>query len=125
MAAAKCHIRISEVTGLDHDAKSPPVVRYSPRRIFTAALSIQPVSAKTLRWANDGDVNSMDPYSRNEILLIGFMGNVYEPLVRRDRNMEPEPALATAWAQTAPTVWRFELRKNVGSTTAARSMPTT
>ena len=55
----------------------------------------------------------MDPYSRNEILLIGFMGNVYEPLVRRDRNMEPEPALATAWAQTAPTVWRFELRKNV------------
>ena len=55
----------------------------------------------------------MDPYARNEVFLVSFMGNIYEPLVRRDRNMEPEPALATAWAQTAPTVWRFDLRRNV------------
>src|SRR3954465_1347733 len=80
---------------------------------LTTAFSIQPASAKTLRWANDGDVNSMDPYARNEVFLVSFMGNIYEPLVRRDRNMEPEPALATAWAQTAPTVWRFDLRRNV------------
>jgi peptide/nickel transport system substrate-binding protein len=80
---------------------------------LTTALSIQPVSAKTLRWANDGDVNSMDPYARNEVFLVSFMGNVYEPLVRRNRDMEPEPALAVAWAQTAPTVWRFDLRRNV------------
>src|SRR4051794_29823762 len=78
-----------------------------------ATFWIPPTSAKTLRWANDGDVNSMDPYARNEAFLISFMGNVYEPLVRRNQKMEPEPALATAWTQTAPTVWRFDLRRNV------------
>ena len=30
---------------------------------------IAPLSAATLRWANDGDVNSMDPYARNETFL--------------------------------------------------------
>ena len=114
MAAAKCHIRISEVTGLDHDARIASCCPLQSSPHFSPPpFSIQPVSAKTLRWANDGDVNSMDPYARNEIFLICFMGNIYEPLVRRDRNMEPEPALARRWAQTSPTVWRFHLRKNV------------
>jgi peptide/nickel transport system substrate-binding protein len=72
-----------------------------------------PASAATLRWANDGDVNSMDPYARNETFLLTFMLNVYEPLVRRDRNLKIEPALATEWAQTAPEVWRLKLRRDV------------
>ena len=70
-------------------------------------------SAATLRWANDGDVNSMDPYARNETFLLTFLTNIYEPLVRRDRNLALEPALAVKWAQTSPTVWRFDLRPNV------------
>ena len=41
-------------------------------------------SAQTLRWANDGDVNSMDPYTRNETLLLAFNSHIYEPLVRRE-----------------------------------------
>ena len=69
--------------------------------------------AQTLRWANDGDVNSMDPYTRNETLLLAFNSHIYEPLVRRDRNMEPEPALAERWEQPSPTVWRFHLRRGV------------
>jgi peptide/nickel transport system substrate-binding protein len=70
-------------------------------------------SAASLRWSNDGDVNSMDPYARNETFLLSFMLNVYEPLVRRDRNLKVEPALATEWSQVAPDVWRFKLRRNV------------
>ena len=35
-----------------------------------------------------------------------------DPLVRRDRNLALEPALAVKWAQTSPTVWRFDLRPN-------------
>jgi len=70
-------------------------------------------SAQTLRWANDGDVNSMDPYTRNETLLLAFNSHIYEPLVRRDRNMEPEPALAERWEQPSPTLWRFHLRRGV------------
>ncbi|MBI3708390.1 MAG: ABC transporter substrate-binding protein [Proteobacteria bacterium] len=71
------------------------------------------VDAKTFRFANDGDVNSMDPYARNETFLLTFMLNVYEPLVRRDRNLKLEAALATEWSQTSPTVIRFKLRPNV------------
>jgi peptide/nickel transport system substrate-binding protein len=78
-----------------------------------AILAAQPAPAKTLRWANDGDVNSMDPYARNETFLLSFMANIYEPLVRRDRNLKVEPALATQWSQPAPDVWRFRLREGV------------
>jgi peptide/nickel transport system substrate-binding protein len=69
--------------------------------------------AATLRIANQGDATSMDPHSLNESLQLSITGNVYEPLVGRDRKLGLEPALATKWAQTSPTVWRFELRKGV------------
>lgn len=78
-----------------------------------ALLGAQPGSAKTFTWANDGDVSSMDPYARQETFLLSFMANVYEPLARRDRNLKLEPALATKWTQVNPTLWRFDLRKNV------------
>jgi peptide/nickel transport system substrate-binding protein len=80
------------------------------------ALSVvltQPAAAKTLRWANDGDVPSMDPYFQNETTLIGYLGNVYDPLVGRGKKLELEPRLALSWENTAPTVWRFHLRPNV------------
>ena len=69
--------------------------------------------ALTLRVANQGDVQSMDPHSLNESLQLSFMGNVYESLVERGKDMSVAPALATKWTQTAPTVWRFDLRKGV------------
>lgn len=71
------------------------------------------VQAATLRVANAGDVQSMDPHSLNESLQLAFMGNVYDPLVARGKDMGLAPALATKWTQTSPTVWRFELRRNV------------
>ncbi|MBP0494290.1 ABC transporter substrate-binding protein [Roseomonas indoligenes] len=69
--------------------------------------------AATFRWANDGDVNSMDPYARNETFLLTFTHNIYEPLVRRNRELKVEPALATSWTQPSPTVWRLNLRQGV------------
>jgi peptide/nickel transport system substrate-binding protein len=69
--------------------------------------------AVTLRVSDQGDVQSMDPHSLNESLQLSFTGNVYEPLVERDKAMNLAPALATKWTQTSPTVWRFELRPNV------------
>ncbi len=47
-----------------------------------------PAPAKTFRFANDGDVNSMDPYARNETFLLTFMSNIYEPLIRRGKSLE-------------------------------------
>src|SRR5215813_10680893 len=69
--------------------------------------------AKTFRYADQGDVLSMDPYMFNEALLLSFDGNMYEPLVGRGKKLELVPELATEWKQTSPTVWRFKLRTNV------------
>lgn len=70
-------------------------------------------SAVTLRIGNQGDALSMDPHSLSESLQISVNENVYEPLVTRGRDYKLAPALATDWKQTAPTVWRFNLRKGV------------
>ena len=78
------------------------------------ALAAPPgASAALFKWANNGDVNAMDPYTRNETFQLSFLLNIYEPLIRRDRNLGLEPALATKWEQTSPTVWRFTLRPGV------------
>ncbi len=72
-----------------------------------------PARAKTFRWAASSDADSLDPYSRRETFQLSFLGNIYEPLVRRGRDSALEPALATDWAQAAPLVWRFHLRRSV------------
>ncbi len=80
----------------------------------TVAIGCAPLgSAQTLKWANNGDVSSMDPYFLNETFLLGFMSNIYEPLVGRGKKLELVPKLAESWSQTSPTVWRFKLRHNV------------
>ena len=78
-----------------------------------AALSASPAAAVTFRWANDGDVNAMDPATRQETVQLSFLANIYEPLVRRNRDLGLEPALATSWEQTSPAIWRFHLRQGV------------
>ena len=80
--------------------------------VALAALA-PPAAAATFRWANDTDAASLDPYSRRETFQLSFLGNVYEPLISRGRDLELEPALATDWQQVAPLVWRFDLRQGV------------
>ena len=77
------------------------------------AFAVAPVSAQTFKFANQGDALSMDPHSLNESFQLSFTGNIYEPLIGRGKKLEVVPALATDWKQTAPTVWRFNLRKGV------------
>ena len=69
--------------------------------------------AQAVRVANQGDALSLDPHSLNESLQLDVLGNVFEGLVGRDRNLALVPALAVSWKQTSPTVWRFELRRGV------------
>ena len=70
-------------------------------------------NAKTIRIGNQGDALSMDPHSLNESLQLSVTGNVYEGMVGRNKDLSLAPLLATSWSQPTPTVWRFELRKNV------------
>jgi peptide/nickel transport system substrate-binding protein len=81
--------------------------------VMAATALMGPATAKTFRWANDGDANSMDPYARQETFLLSFVLNMYEPLVRRDRHLKLEPALAVEWSQPSAEVWRFKLRQGV------------
>ncbi len=81
--------------------------------LLAFGLGTAAAPAATLRWANDGDANSMDPYTRNETFLLTFTQNIYDPLVRRDRGLKVEPALAERWEQPDPLTWRLHLRPNV------------
>ena len=56
-----------------------------PALVIGLALTLLPGSAdaKTLKFAFQGDIQSMDPYNLNETFHLGFHGNVYEGLTRR------------------------------------------
>lgn len=76
-------------------------------------LALSPANAAELRFASQGDLVSMDPYAVEEVFTSGFLGNVYEGLVRRAPDLSLEPALAERWEMVSPTQWRFYLRKGV------------
>src|SRR5436190_2438817 len=78
-----------------------------------AAAWALPASAATLRFAFQGELKSLDPYSLNESFTLGMLGNVYEGLTKRDKNLEIIPGLAERWEVLEPTRWRFYLRKGV------------
>ncbi len=81
--------------------------------VVAAVLATGGAGAVTFKFADQGDPISMDPHSLNESFQLNFTGNIYEPLVGRGKKLELVPLLATSWKATGPTVWRFELRKNV------------
>jgi len=72
-----------------------------------------PASSQTLRYANQGDLKSLDPYTLRETTTIAHHGHVYEGLVARDKDLKIVPALAESWETPEPTRWRFHLRHNV------------
>ena len=72
-----------------------------------------PASAQTLRYANQGDLKSLDPYTLNESTTHAHLGQVYEGLIARDKDLKIIPGLAESWETPEPTRWRFHLRKNV------------
>src|SRR5437763_753404 len=78
-----------------------------------AAVAISPASAQTLRYANQGDLKSLDPYTLNETTTHAHLGQVYDGLIARDKDLKIIPALAESGETPEPTRWRFHLRKNV------------
>ncbi|MDT8998930.1 ABC transporter substrate-binding protein [Paucibacter sp. APW11] len=82
--------------------------------LFTAGLLLAlGLQAQTLRWASQGDPQTMDPHSQNESMTNMMNGQVYETLTKRDRELGIGPGLATEWKQISPLQWRFKLRPNV------------
>ena len=81
--------------------------------VSSAALALSPASGQTLRYANQGELKSLDPYTLKETTTIAHHAHVYEALVTRDKNLKMVPALAESWETPEPTRWRFHLRHNV------------
>ncbi|MFN3302712.1 MAG: ABC transporter substrate-binding protein [Roseateles sp.] len=70
-------------------------------------------TAQTLRWASQGDMQTTDPHSQNEVMTNSLNSQVYEGLTRRQKDMRIGPSLATEWTQVTPLIWRFRLRPGV------------
>ncbi|QOL80767.1 ABC transporter substrate-binding protein [Pseudooceanicola spongiae] len=67
-----------------------------------------------LKWGANRDIGSLDPYSYGDSFTINVLNHVYEGLVRYDRDLKIEPALATSWEILADGItWRFHLREGV------------
>jgi peptide/nickel transport system substrate-binding protein len=92
---------------------TPPILRALLGASLATALAWMPAQAQTLRWASQGDAQTMDPHSQNESLTNQINGQVYESLVDRDRQLNLGPRLALSWQQTGPLGWRLKLRPNV------------
>ncbi|WP_236846753.1 MULTISPECIES: ABC transporter substrate-binding protein [unclassified Bosea (in: a-proteobacteria)] len=70
--------------------------------------------AQTLRYANQGELKSLDPYTVNETTTNAHLGHPYEGLTARGKDLKIEPALAEKWEISDDGLkWRFFLRKGV------------
>jgi peptide/nickel transport system substrate-binding protein len=90
-------------------------MHHLPAFVASLALTLAcaAAGAQTLRFASQGDVQTMDPHSQNNSLTNAINGQVYETLVNRGKQLELVPVLATSWQQLSPTQWRLKLRPNV------------
>lgn len=66
----------------------------------------------TLTIAYDQPLPTYEP-TTSDLVSRGYLVNFYEGLVRFDRNLNLEPALALSWGMVSDTVWQFKLRPNV------------
>jgi peptide/nickel transport system substrate-binding protein len=86
------------------------------RRGLLLALSLLAIGtahAVPFKWASQDDATTLDPHAFNHGMTLTLLNHVYEGLVRRDKDMRIEPALAQRWEQPTPTTWVFHLRPGV------------
>lgn len=77
------------------------------------AASCLQAGAATFRWSSQGDYLSADPHAQNEGTNNLINDEIFERLVAYDKKLATIASLATAWERTAPSTWRFKLRKGV------------
>lgn len=81
---------------------------------WNTAATAQAPQGQTLRYAFQGNLNTLDPYSLNETTTLALQGNAYEGLTRRDKDLSIIPGLAERWeVLDNGLTWRFHLRRNV------------
>jgi peptide/nickel transport system substrate-binding protein len=81
--------------------------------LLASTLAAPALADGTFKFAFQGTLKSLDPYSLNETFSLGTLGNVYEGLTKRGPDLAILPGLAVSWEVIEPTRWRFHLRKEV------------
>lgn len=81
--------------------------------MLTLAFACGSAHTKTLRMALSDDATTLDPHVANLAINTRLQSNIFEGLVRRDRDFNIAPSLAVSWTQPDAKTWRFQLRKDV------------
>lgn len=81
--------------------------------VLSGFMATSALAETTFKYAFQGSLKSLDPYSLNETFTLGTLGNVYEGLTRRGPELEIQPALAESWEIVDDKRWRFKLRQGV------------
>lgn len=95
------------------------MTRLSMRSILAAGVAALALAgataaeAKTFKLAVNNEATTLDPHAQNAQSNFWIMLQAYEPLVSRDAQLKPIPALAIRWEAVEPKRWRFHLRPNV------------
>jgi peptide/nickel transport system substrate-binding protein len=80
---------------------------------LVGGLGVSTAEHRTFRYAFQGDLNSLDPYTLNETFTLSTLANVMEGLIKRDKDLQIVPGLAESWEVLEPTRWRVHLRQGV------------
>ena len=70
-------------------------------------------SASTLRIGTSASVQSMDPYFINNDDTNSVLSNIFDNLIRFDKDLKIKPNLALSWKNPTPKEWVLTLRKGV------------
>ncbi len=91
-------------------------------RLFAAALVLLlsvlvPAAANaagaTVTVAQGVDTSTLDPHLSNDTPTTNIVDNIFDSLLRRDNNMQLQPALAAEYRQIDPLTWEFTCREDV------------
>lgn len=64
-------------------------------------------------WSSKDDILTLDPHAQNHQTTLALLTEVYEGLVKWNKEFGLEPALALSWERLSPLRWRFHLREGV------------
>ena len=76
-----------------------------------AACSRPAPTPRAVRVAYQREMISLDPHSHEDSMTEAVLGAVYEGLVRFERGVGVQPALAERWTTPDDVTWRFWLRR--------------
>ncbi|WP_298719419.1 ABC transporter substrate-binding protein [uncultured Oceanisphaera sp.] len=76
-------------------------------------ITQQAQAENVVRWAQQADIPTLDPYAFASTHALSFQNHIYEGLVQWNNSLQLEPTLATHWEQLDDTSLRFYLNKGI------------